>query len=97
VIKTIKIIKVLPEKVTEKPHFSYFIPMKQSLSLPSPFFIKSKINCVLKNDVFDDLLIIIQIKTDNTLAMTVYSDDAEPVNAVGAKHKQISEYLTFKY
>ena len=79
--------------LTEKSHFGYFIPMKQSLSflletLPSPFFKKSKVNCVLKNDVFDGLIIKNQIKTDNTLALTVYSDDAEPVNAVGAHTKK---------
>ena len=86
-------------KLVEKLHFGYFVPMKQCLTnliscRPSPYFPKPIDKVGLKNDIFDGQNIKDKISKDNTLVFTVYSDDAEPVNAIGPHTKKHKESKT---
>ena len=92
-------------ELIETPHYGYYVSMKQALenlieTLPSPYFSKPVNKIGLKSDIFDGLYIKDKIKNDNTLVITIYSDDADPVNAIGPhkkKHKESKIKLTMLY
>ena len=82
------------EELNEKSHFSYYIPMKESVNnllsiVPYQSLSSSmKVTGDLKNDIFDGEEIKNLTKNENRLAFAFYVDDVEVVNPIGAHKKK---------